>query len=611
MISQPRPKFYWLTERKVILGLLTIASMVFVAYSSSLALGFYGDDWIFLDLAGRLSLRDYLVRYFNPSAQTAWYRPVQGVLFLIEYHIFQVDPLGYHLLNVFLHLFNCLLILALVYRVTANRRSGFIAAIIFATLPTAALSVFWPGVIDTLETFFYLSTVWFWIGYLQHRQSRDFWLAFGAFLFALFTKEIGVTLPATLCLIDWFLIRKKVSRLDSVRRYLWFVAAWIAYFPVEYIVTRRSVFVSQEGYTPSLRLLSNLLDYLSTLTFPWFFAPPLSYIWLAGVAAFLTFLILARKQYRVIPIVVSAVLVVLPIAPFPNVSNRFLYLPLVASAIFFAVLFDGVWQRLPQVRVYHALLVFAVAILVAGSTASIWDAAASFGEFARVSRVTFRNIRQAHPTFPNDTMLYFIDPPVPGPNLSGMFFSRYGSSVFVGANDSDQPARLRDHATAFVYYFNAKGDPIEQHVDKNASVDVTPTLPVDFATSIRLEGVELVNPAVTEGEPLLLLLYWRALNRVNGDYTVFVHLVDQNGTEVAGYEKYPRGGKSPTSTWMPGQRIVDAIILPTPNTLAANNYYRLEVGMFDTANRLRLAISRTNDPAVVDRISLGPLSIVK
>ncbi len=58
-------------SRKPWLTLAVIAAVVLIAYLPALRLGFYGDDWIFYDLAGRLSLPDYIVKYLDPRVQTA------------------------------------------------------------------------------------------------------------------------------------------------------------------------------------------------------------------------------------------------------------------------------------------------------------------------------------------------------------------------------------------------------------------------------------------------------------------------------------------------------------------------------------------------------------
>jgi hypothetical protein len=584
------------------LALVVIAATVLIVFASATQLNFVGDDWIFLDIVGRLNLHDYLIKYLDPYVQTAWYRPVQGIQYLIGYHLFGSDPFGYHLENVLLHLVNSWLLFGIVNHTTQRERVGLIAALLYATFPIAVEGIFKAGVIDPLLTTFSLLSIWFWLRYLEQGTSRAYGLAFANFILALYCKEISLMLPVILFLIDRLYVAKPAALSELVRRYVWFAAAFVPYVPIEYIVTRRSVFVATEGYAPSVHILSNLIDYLSGLAFPWLLSPPLSYLFLALALALLAFFIVWKKRFALVCLVAVAVLPVLPIAPFPQVSPRFLYFSLTASAFLFALGFDWVWRRLPRAALVRALAFSAVALAVLMGSLAIQDATAAFAEFSRVSRVAFRDIRQAHPTFPNDTLLYFIDPPVPGSNLSGMFFSRYGAGVLVGANDSDQLARLRDHAVAYVYHFNAQGDPIEQRVDKNATVTATPAPPVDFAAPIRLEGWELVNPQVKRGQPIILILYWRALSRIHSDYVVFVHLIDQNGSEVAGYEKYPRGGKSPTSAWMPGQRIVDAIVLPLPGDLPVGSPYQLELKLFDPSSHQPLGIPGADGTTAADRV---------
>ncbi|MBI5305123.1 MAG: glycosyltransferase family 39 protein [Chloroflexi bacterium] len=554
-----------LARSKFPLAMFALAATVLLAYASALQLGFYGDDWIFYDLAGRLSLADYLVKYIDPNAQTAWFRPVQGVLWRIGYTMFGTNPLGYHAVNVVIHLANVLLLFALVQRETRNARVGFVAALVFATLPTAALAVFWAGVIDSLETFFYLTAIWFWLAYLREERVRDYVLAFIAFLLALFSKELGVTLPVTLFLLDRFHVARPASLAQLARRYALFVLALIPFGMIEWIVTRRSVFVNREGYSAGAQIAQNLADYLSMLAFPWVFAPPFSYLWLVIVIVLLAYLVIARKRFVLVPLVAGAVMAILPVAPFPFVAPRFLYLSLVASAILCALAFEWLAQRLPR-RLTLALLV----LVAAWGCVNIADAAAQYAEDGRVARVPFRNVRQAHPTLPDDTYFYFINPPVPGPNLSGMFLWQYGTRAFAGATDSGRPANLRDHADAYVVYWNAQGDQKEQRVEKEITVRATRALPVPSGDGMQLEAYELARARVKRGEPIVVLLYWRA--NEPRELVARVELVAPDNRVVARIER--------AQTLSPRELGTQAIVLP--QSLAPGTY-RLIIGLTDTS----------------------------
>ena len=585
-------------KRNILLGAIVLAAVVFIAYFSSLWLSFVGDDWIFFELAGRLNLQDYLVKYFDPRIQTAWYRPVQGVLFRIGYDVFGTNQVGYHLVNVLVHLANAVLLFLLIGRTLKKWSVGFLAGLLFATFPIAVEGVFKTGVIDPVTALFFLIAIWFWLRHLEIATSRDYWLAFSAFLIALLSKEIAITLPVTLFLLDRLAVPKRATIRQLVQRYVWFVLTWIAYLPLEYLVVSRSVFVHREGYQPSFRLFSNLIDYLGGLAFPWGFYPPFSHIWLAIVAAILAYLIVVRKVYALIPIVAGAILAVLPIVLFPEVSFRFDYVSLTASAFLIALALDWLWRKLPATLPFrHGFALLAMAIIAAIGSAQVTKATADFGEFARVSRVTFRNIRQAHPTLPQDTLVYVVDPPLPGPNLAGMLFWYYGAGVTGLANDSGRMAGLRDHAAAYVYYFDADGNQKEVRVEKEMRARANPAPPVNFSAPIRLEGFELANSTVKRGEAIVLFLYWRGLQPMETDYIVSVRVSDQSGNVIATYAKSPRRGTAPTSVWVPGDLIVDVVPIPIP----AN----VPVGMF----QFDVALQDPGTMQSAGGISIAPVSI--
>ncbi len=593
---------------RLVLAAVVLIAVVFIAYFQALRVSFVGDDWIFYELAGRLSLSEYLVKYFDPRVQTAWYRPVQGVLFRIGYAVFRDDQMWYHLVNILVHLANSVLLCGLVTRTLKNWRAGFIAGLLFASFPVAVEGVFKAGVIDPVTTLFSLVAVWFWLRYLERENSRDYWLAFGAFLIALLSKEIAATLPITLFLFDRFFSSKPVTWSQVLRRYIWYLIAWAVYAPLEYIVVQRSVFVHREGYQPRLNLLANFLDYLAGLAFPWKFLPPLSYLCLVALVFVLAYFLLVRKSYGLIPVVAGAVLYILPIVLFPEVSLRFDYASLTCSAVLFALLFERIVRRARRSTALVVLTFMAVAALVVYGTGSVFSAAVDFGEFGRVTRVPFRNVRQAHPAFPEDTLVYFIDPPLPGPNLSGMFFWYYGPHVHVAVDDSESRAHLRDYPLVYVEYFDDQGNQKEQVYQREAITRISPTLPAHFVEPVLLEDYELINPHLTGDQSLLLFLYWRALGPLADDYTVFVHLMDQNGAVVAGYDKEPRRGNAPTTTWLPEDRIVDAVRLPLPAGIPAGRY-QLEVGLYNAATGQRVGVANEAGTVLTDRLLIEPLSV--
>jgi len=174
-----------------------------------------------------------------------------------------------------------------------------------------------------------------------------------------------------------------------------------------------------------------------------------------------------------------------------------------------------------------------------------------------------------------------------------MFLLQYGKGVVVEGVDGNQIARLYDYPTAYVYYFDETGRPIEIPVDRATQTQATPALPVEFSAPIRLEGYGLPRSKVKRGEALPVLLYWRATAKGAVDYSVFVHLINERGEIVAQEDAPPRGGTAPTSGWAAGQLIVDAPVITIPSDATRGEGYRLEVGLYLPATLERSDISGT------------------
>jgi hypothetical protein len=622
-----------------VFGALILAVVVFFVYASSLSTGFFADDYNFLEPVARLDLADYLIRYFDPRVQTLWYRPLQGVQILVEWKLFGANPVGYHVVNILFHAINCALLFALVARVSQKRHLAFAAALLYATFPVYALAVNWINITDPLATIFYLLGLWFWWSFLHRGRLRDALATHILFILGVLTKQMVITLPAILFLIDRLLAHPS-ARIASfndllawleipraIRRYGVLVLIMGFFAGIQYATRSTHTFAGVFGYGLGAQTLSILIQYLSLAVFPWgYFLPtdtqftegmPFSetwnLIWLA-LALFLYLFVMLRARSRALLFLALAWLIaIFPVLPFPFIELRYLYLPAMVSGIVFALWFDAARAWLERPRWFAAFAFVAAIFLVLGSAASIANANAGIFEIARQRRVPFRDIERAHPTFPADTRLYFIDPVTPISELSGMFALRYGSGVTVGGNDSeyDHIARLREHANALVYYFDETGKPREIPVEPAIAAQSLLPLPLDFAAPIRLEGYELPRAAIRRGDALIVLLYWRATGKIEKDFTVFVHLLDQNGKRIEGYDSPPRGGGAPTSAWQPGVLIVDAVVMTVPPETMPGSDYRVIVGLYEFPSLARLPMLDARGQPIADALTLAPLSIVE
>jgi len=89
------------------------------------------------------------------------------------------------------------------------------------------------------------------------------------------------------------------------------------------------------------------------------------------------------------------------------------------------------------------------------------------------------------------------------------------------------------------------------------------------------------------GATIRLTLYWQALKEMEKDYTVFVHVVDEEGTVWGQWDSQPVSGERPTSSWERGEVIEDAYKISI-DVEGPREGYRIKVGMYlvETGERL-------------------------
>ena len=100
-------------------------------------------------------------------------------------------------------------------------------------------------------------------------------------------------------------------------------------------------------------------------------------------------------------------------------------------------------------------------------------------------------------------------------------------------------------------------------------------------------GYRVDDPIVKPGDTIHLTLYWRALAKLDEDYTVFTHLLDNDGEIRGQMDSQPLCGFLPTSIWPVGMVMVDHYELAVAPD-APPGEYRIEVGMYllETMERL-------------------------
>ncbi|GAB4519646.1 MAG: hypothetical protein OHK0046_28840 [Anaerolineae bacterium] len=111
---------------------------------------------------------------------------------------------------------------------------------------------------------------------------------------------------------------------------------------------------------------------------------------------------------------------------------------------------------------------------------------------------------------------------------------------------------------------------------------VAATTEAVFGDAIQLYGYTLD----VQNKTIQIDLIWSALVAVNIDYTIFVHLVDEDGQIVQQHDAMPQQNTYPTSWWLPGEYVQDSYRFE--NVPAGR--YTLHVGLYEQYTGVRMFI---------------------
>ncbi len=196
---------------------LALAVLVVVSYFPALQGGFVWDDVIFAEEPVIHSPGALRSIWLAPAEikNEGHYWPLVYTSFWLEHRLWGLRPAGYHAVNIFLHLLNCLLLWRLLRRLAVP--GALLIAAVFAVHPLHVESVAW--IIerkDLLSALFYLGAVLAWLRLVEVARVGHYLLLVLLFTAGLLSKSVVVTLPLALLLVQWWR-RGRVTRLDLLR----------------------------------------------------------------------------------------------------------------------------------------------------------------------------------------------------------------------------------------------------------------------------------------------------------------------------------------------------------------------------------------------------------
>ncbi len=230
-------------------GAVLIAILACIAYLPSINGGFILDDDRLLTDNNLIKADGGLYRFWC-TAEPMDYWPGTSTTLWVEWRLWEMQPAGYHVTNLLLHVVEALLIWLILRKLSIP--GAFLAALLFAVHPVNVESVAWISQRKnvTAMLFFLLSILWYlkyaelarrpcsaWYplaakpstvrrplpavsSFILHPSSFNFlyWLSLAAFVLAMLSKGSVAVFPVLLLGIVWWLRSlPSISRWDLVR----------------------------------------------------------------------------------------------------------------------------------------------------------------------------------------------------------------------------------------------------------------------------------------------------------------------------------------------------------------------------------------------------------
>lgn len=347
-------------QGEAVFAMLGLIILSFAAYLNALSNTFVFDD-VYV-ISGNYFIRDwknfwglFTSKYFAASGELS-YRPVVTLSYFVDYSLWHLNPMGYHLTNIVLHTLNSALLFFLVQRMVKNTPVAFLASLFFICHPVLSEAVNAVSYReDILAATFFITAFLLYVKVLNLNKFYLYPLSLLSYLFALFSKEMAITLPLLIFFFDYIIGSCRTFTNRILRFYLGYILVTIFYLLVRFWwfhnPVESGVSYPQENLWFNFLTMSKVAaSYIKLLFFPMnlnadYMVPVASSPWdMSCILSLLLIISIAVIGYRLffhskllffsLLWFFVALLPVLNIVPIGNImAERYLYIPVIGFCI--------------------------------------------------------------------------------------------------------------------------------------------------------------------------------------------------------------------------------------------------------------------------------------
>ena len=404
------------------LAIILVLVITFAAYVGTISYKFVYDDIGQIVENPSVKSWDYVPRYFTdhiwahqgPQVPGNYYRPVFMLWMFVNYMLFGLNAMWWHLTTILVHLGATFMVYLLARRLLKDQWTALITALIFGLHPVHIEAVAWvAGVTEPLLALFLIPAFLFYLNWRESDSSTDDvsiakrdrrkWLAasLAFYAVAIFEKETALVLPMLVFVYEWIYNTgesQKISFAARVRNGIKVAAPYLA-LSVVYLAVRTIVLKGLGHTITPLPLTTIVLTWPSLL---WTYMKLL--VWPVGLSVFydVPYVTSPGVGNLVLPLLAIAVvagflwmwsrrtkvvafasaMLVLPMLPLLNLSvffpgeivhDRYLYLPSIGFSIIIALALKRIGSgeaRLFGQPAFQVVAVIVLTVLLGMTTAA-------------------------------------------------------------------------------------------------------------------------------------------------------------------------------------------------------------------------------------------------
>ena len=342
---------------------ITIIGAIYL--SPSLFLYFVSEDLNFAMQFKDLTFFTALKNVWIPTTEfihnSGLSRPIVSSINLLDYELWGLNPIGYHITNAIFHLINIILVFIFSLQIFNKRNLALICSLIFLFHPIIGSSVYWiSGRTDIIACMFYLFSAIQLNKFILHNNYKFLILSSFSFFAALLSKEISITIPLIHIwqIIYYVYIQNRSFNFNNLIKRVIIADLLIIsiFFIYRFFVFGANLFVINDIYNIDsfYHLFINIIKIFSFLVVPFgheyfelfVYQYKMGLVWLI-IPSFLVFIYLLIKKRNIKPIekflLLLIILVSLPL--FKLTMRWYMYIPTIPFAMLLSYITYSRWNN--------------------------------------------------------------------------------------------------------------------------------------------------------------------------------------------------------------------------------------------------------------------------